>query len=124
MLRFDRVHHESDAQSMRYPRWAAPQSGITFLPAPSEYLQGLARDRTFLHAEPLVTALRDRGSLYGHSDAMATLDGHAPKRLKTSDLPLSQAKRSAIDGLVHQFKKKGDFDNLRKKAYAQFNQDV
>ncbi len=46
------------------------------------------------------------------------------KRLRLSDLPLTQVQRSAIDGLLHTFKKKGEFDVLRKKAYAQFDQGV
>jgi len=42
------------------------------------------------------------------------------KRFKASDLPLTQLQRSAIDNLLHTFKKRGEFDALRKKAYAQF----
>ncbi|KAK7612154.1 complex proteins associated with Set1p component shg1-domain-containing protein [Phyllosticta paracitricarpa] len=42
------------------------------------------------------------------------------KRLKTSDLPLTQNKRSAIESILHTFKKKGEFDVLRKKAFTQF----
>jgi len=46
------------------------------------------------------------------------------KRLKPSDLPISQTKRSIIDSLLHTFKKKGEFDALRKLLYAQFDSDV
>ncbi|GAB7357203.1 hypothetical protein MBLNU459_g8188t1 [Dothideomycetes sp. NU459] len=44
------------------------------------------------------------------------------KKPKVSELPLSSAKRSSIDSLLHTFKKKGEFDALRKKTYAQFEQ--
>ncbi|TKA66592.1 hypothetical protein B0A49_10130 [Cryomyces minteri] len=44
------------------------------------------------------------------------------KRLKLSDLPLAQAKRSSIDNLMHTFKKKGEFDALRKKTFARFDE--
>jgi hypothetical protein len=43
---------------------------------------------------------------------------------KPQDLPLSQSKRSTIDGLVHTFKKKGEFDTMRKQVYAQFDSSV
>ena len=46
------------------------------------------------------------------------------KRLKPSDLPISQTKRSIIDSLLHTFKKKGEFDALRKLLYAQCDSDV
>ncbi|KAL8636430.1 MAG: hypothetical protein Q9228_006171 [Teloschistes exilis] len=42
------------------------------------------------------------------------------KRFKTSDLPLNATQRSAIDGLLHTFKKKGEYDVLRKKVWAQY----
>ncbi|KAI9830473.1 MAG: hypothetical protein M1826_004710 [Phylliscum demangeonii] len=47
-------------------------------------------------------------------------DGRPPKKFKTSDLPLSTATRSAIDGLVLTAKKKGNFDRLRKEVWAKF----
>lgn len=50
--------------------------------------------------------------------------GHVRKKPKVSELPLSSAKRASIDGLLHTFKKKGEFDALRKKTYAQFEQGV
>ena len=57
--------------------------------------------------------------------AQSAMDAAPPrKRLKLSDLPLTQAKRSAIDGLLHTFKKKGEFDTLRKRTYAQFEEGV
>lgn len=46
------------------------------------------------------------------------------KKLKIADLPLTQDKRNAIDELLHKFKKKGGFDDLRKTVYASFNGDV
>lgn len=48
----------------------------------------------------------------------------ARKKLKTSDLPLTQNKRSAIESILHTFKKKGEFDVLRKKAFTQFENGV
>lgn len=51
-------------------------------------------------------------------------DGPFRKKPKLSELPLSSAKRSTIDGLLHGFKKRGEFDGLRKKIYAQFEQGV
>jgi hypothetical protein len=46
------------------------------------------------------------------------------KKYKTSELPLSGAQRATIDNLLHAFKKKGGFDNVRKKIWAEFNESV
>jgi len=46
------------------------------------------------------------------------------KKLNPSDLPISQVKRSAIDGLVNSFKKKGEFDAMRRQLFAQFEAHV
>lgn len=46
------------------------------------------------------------------------------KKFRVTDLPINQAKRSAIDALQHTFKKKGEFDSIRKKVYAQFCEGV
>ena len=53
-------------------------------------------------------------------------DGLNPphKRPKTSELPLDQSKRAAIDQLVHTFRKKGEFDALRREALQQYDADV
>ena len=51
-------------------------------------------------------------------------DGPRRKKFKTSDLPLSATIRSAIDGLVHIIKKKGEFDKLRKTAWAKVEESV
>lgn len=49
------------------------------------------------------------------------VNGEPPrKRFKASELPLTQHQRTAIDNLVHTFKKKGQFDTLRKTAYSAF----
>lgn len=48
----------------------------------------------------------------------------ARKRFKTSDLPLNATQRSTIDGLLHTIKKKGEYDILRKKVWAQFIDSV
>ncbi|KFX99985.1 hypothetical protein V495_05928 [Pseudogymnoascus sp. VKM F-4514 (FW-929)] len=39
------------------------------------------------------------------------------KKIKTSELPLSSATRSAIESLSHTFKKKGNYDALRKQVW-------
>jgi hypothetical protein len=44
--------------------------------------------------------------------------------VKLADLPITSAQRNAIDGLVHTFKRKGEFDKLRKSIYAEFTQSV
>ncbi|KAL8687951.1 MAG: hypothetical protein Q9218_006013 [Villophora microphyllina] len=46
-------------------------------------------------------------------------DSRPRKRFKTSELPLNATQRSAIDGLLHTFKKKGEYDVLRKKEEKQ-----
>ncbi|KAH7067672.1 complex proteins associated with Set1p component shg1-domain-containing protein [Paraphoma chrysanthemicola] len=45
---------------------------------------------------------------------------HMRKKLRPSELPLSQSKRSAIDNLVHTFRKKGHYDSIRKELLAQY----
>jgi len=42
------------------------------------------------------------------------------KKLRPSELPLSQAKRAAIDGLVHMFQKKGTYDDIRRDLMKQY----
>lgn len=46
------------------------------------------------------------------------------KKLKISDLPLTQNKRAAIEAILHTFKKRGEFDTLRKEAFRAFDQSV
>jgi hypothetical protein len=57
-----------------------------------------------------------------------TLDGDGPaatrKKLRPSELPLSQAQRTAIDNLAHTFRKKGHYDSIRKDLLAQFEASV
>lgn len=56
------------------------------------------------------------------------LDGDGPaaprKKLRPSELPLSQAQRTAIDNLAHTFRKKGHYDSIRKDLLAQFEASV
>ena len=47
-----------------------------------------------------------------------------PIRFKPSELPLSQSQRSVIDGILHTFKKKGEFDALRKQVWDQYSESV
>ena len=50
---------------------------------------------------------------------------YAPrKRFKTSELPLSSSQRSTIDSLLHTIKKKGEYDALRKRVWAQYIESV
>ncbi|XXH00196.1 hypothetical protein Hte_006538 [Hypoxylon texense] len=46
----------------------------------------------------------------------------APRKFKASDLPLTSATRSAIEGLAHSFKKKGGYDAIRKQVWEKFEQ--
>ena len=46
------------------------------------------------------------------------------KRFKISELPLNGNQRSAIDGILHKFKKEGAYDALRKKIFSQFAESV
>jgi len=48
----------------------------------------------------------------------------ARKKPKVSELPLSSTQRNSIDGMLHTFKKKGEFDALRKKAFQQYNESA
>ncbi|SMQ47598.1 unnamed protein product [Zymoseptoria tritici ST99CH_3D7] len=48
----------------------------------------------------------------------------ARKKPKISELPLSGAQRASIDGMLHTFKKKGEFDSLRKKVFQQYNESA
>lgn len=52
--------------------------------------------------------------------------GQAPprKKLRVRDLPISQAKQASIDNLVHTFRKKGEYDAMRKLLFTQFEADV
>lgn len=52
------------------------------------------------------------------------LDGLQRKKFKTEELPLSAAQHAAIDHLLHAFKKKGGFDAIRKKVWAEFEEGV
>lgn len=52
------------------------------------------------------------------------LDSLKRKKFKAEDLPLTAAQHAAIDRLLHSFRKKGGFDNVRKKIWAEFNDGV
>ena len=45
-------------------------------------------------------------------------------KFKASDLPLGGSQKSTIDGLVNTIKKRGDFDTLRKKVWAEYIESV
>lgn len=46
------------------------------------------------------------------------------KRFKISELPLSPSQKSTMDGLLHTIKKKGEYDALRKRVWAQYEESV
>lgn len=46
------------------------------------------------------------------------------KKIKTSELPLSSATRTAIESLLHKFKKKGGYDAIRKQVWGQLEGSV
>jgi hypothetical protein len=48
----------------------------------------------------------------------------AARKFKASDLPLPSLTRSAIEGLVHSFKKKGGYDAIRKQVWEKFEASV
>lgn len=50
--------------------------------------------------------------------------GPVPRKFKASDLPLTSATRSAIEGLAHSFKKKGGYDAIRKQVWEKFEASV
>lgn len=47
-----------------------------------------------------------------------------PRKIKTSELPLSSATRNAIESLSHTFKKKGGYDALRKQVWEKLETSV
>jgi hypothetical protein len=56
--------------------------------------------------------------------SMATATVLPVRKYKASDLPLPSATRAAIDSLVHSFKKKGDYDAIRKQVWGRFEATV
>ena len=58
------------------------------------------------------------------TEVPAKVDLLQPKKYKTSDLPLTQDQQTAIQSLLVAFKKKGGFDNYRKKIWADFDNSV
>jgi hypothetical protein len=46
------------------------------------------------------------------------------KKFKPSELPLSATQRASMDNLLYSFKKKGCFDSVRKKVWAEFSESV
>lgn len=54
----------------------------------------------------------------------ASLTDVPVRSFKASELPLSSAVRSAVEGLAHAFKKKGGYDAIRKQAWEKFEASV
>lgn len=48
----------------------------------------------------------------------------ARKKPKLSELPLSQAQRSAIESLVDTFRRKGEYDAIKSLVRTQYESDV
>lgn len=46
------------------------------------------------------------------------------RKYKASDLPLPSATRGAIESLANGFKKKGDYDSIRKQIWESFETSV
>lgn len=46
------------------------------------------------------------------------------RKYKASDLPLPSATRGAIESLANGFKKKGDYDTIRKQIWESFETSV
>jgi hypothetical protein len=46
------------------------------------------------------------------------------KKMKLLDLPISSTQRSNMEAMLFTLKKKGDFDDIRKKVYKQFDEGV
>jgi hypothetical protein len=67
-----------------------------------------------------------RANMAAAADTSAGAQADLPRRKppRVSDLPLSSSKRASIDSLLHTFKKKGQFDELRKNTFAQFDHGV
>lgn len=60
----------------------------------------------------------------GTKRPLVDIDSLKQKKFKAEDLPLSATQHAAIDKLLHAFKKKGGFDNIRKKIWAEFEEGV
>lgn len=58
------------------------------------------------------------------SSELASVSPTSVRSFKASELPLSSAVRSAIEGLAHTFKKKGGYDAIRKQAWEKFEESV
>jgi hypothetical protein len=70
-------------------------------------------------------AYRKQSAAPSQPNGAAPDDGHFVRApVKLMDLPVASAQRSAIDALVLNFKRKGEFDKLRKSIYAEFTQSV
>ena len=60
----------------------------------------------------------------GNKRSVLDIESVKHKKFKADDLPLSAAQHAAIDRLLHSFRKKGGFDNMRKQIWAEFNEGV
>ena len=58
------------------------------------------------------------------SSNAATVSAAPARKYKASDLPLPSATRAAIESLAHSFKKKGDYDAIRKQVWGSFEATV
>lgn len=70
------------------------------------------------------TAATDAPPVAGKASDTVAVPPAAVRSFKASELPLSSAVRSAIEGLAHTFKKKGGYDAIRKQAWEKFEASV
>lgn len=73
------------------------------------------------------TSYASMATIMGYSKETSNVRGDEPpvrKKLKTADLPLASATRAAIDSLALAFKKKGNYDSLRKQAWEALERSV
>lgn len=112
-------------------RAAATRHGTTLVPGPFLSLiidPLLSRDPSFLltRASPIMATDEDMEGVQVENKKRASvdIDNVKRKKFKADDLPLSGAQHAAIDKLLHSFKKKGGFDSVRKKIWAEFNEGV
>lgn len=73
---------------------------------------------TWFFSTPDITKMSAQVETNGNNDFVLP----PRKKPKVSELPLSSAKRTSIDSLLHTFKKKGAFDDVRKKTWAQWEE--
>ena len=63
--------------------------------------------------------------IFSQSEGVVAQDSRTTRKdLKLAHLPLSQDQRSVVNNLLNIFKKKGEYDVLRRAVYAKFDESV